>query len=163
MIPSKTKDHLRNNLYVKNIPFDFKDEDLKHLFQQYGNVTSALVSKDEKGIGKGFGFVCYSNSLEAEAAFRDTKEKNMSFPGLPPLYVNFAMKKEERNALLYKGEEIDQKENTRFIAFLGNDFDPDIVFILIKFRKTNQILKSSSDSSLKSCWFKNTHPEKFQL
>jgi RNA recognition motif-containing protein len=127
LIPSKTKDNLRNNLYVKHIPYDFTDEDLKQLFHQYGHVTSAYVSRDDKGIGKGFGFVCFSSNTEADAAYRDMKEKNMSFPGLPPFYVNYAMKKEERNALLYRGEESDQNENTRFIAFLALEYDPDIV------------------------------------
>ncbi len=127
LIPSKSKDNLRNNLYIKHIPYDFTDEELKQLFQPYGNVTSALVSKDDKGIGKGFGFVCFSNNTEADAAYRDMKEKNMSFPGLPPLYVNYAMKKEERNSLLYKGDQVDYNENTRFIAFLAVEFDPDIV------------------------------------
>jgi len=127
LIPSKSKDNLRNNLYIKNIPYDFTDEELKQLFQPYGSVTSALVSKDDKGIGKGFGFVCFSNSIEADAAFKDMKEKNMSFPGLPPIYVNYAMKKEERNSLLYKGEQQDSNENTRFIVFLALEYDPDIV------------------------------------
>lgn len=127
MIPSKSKDNLRNNLYIKNIPYNFTDEELKQLFQPYGNVTSALVSKDDKGIGKGFGFVCFYNSIEADVAFKDMKEKNMSFPGLPPIYVNYAMKKEERNSFLYKGEQQDSNENTRFIVFLALEYDPDIV------------------------------------
>lgn len=97
------------------------------MFQQYGNVTSALVSRDEKGIGKGFGFVCFSNNVEADSAFREMKQKNMSFPGLPPLYVNFAMKKEERNAMLYKLDQGENNENTRFIAYLALEYDPDIV------------------------------------
>jgi RNA recognition motif-containing protein len=129
LIPSRSKDNLKNNLYVKHIPYDFSDEDLKQMFHQYGQVTSASVSKDDKGIGKGFGFICFSNSSEADSAFKDLKQKNMSFPGLPPLYVNYAMKKEERNAYLYKGDTDVKNENTKLIAFLAVEFDPDIVIL----------------------------------
>ena len=113
---------------MKNIPRDFSDEDLSKLFSKYGEITSAVVSRDDKGTGKGFGFVCFSSNLNAINALKDLKEKNLSFPGLPPLYVNFAMKKEERNALLYKDNKV-EKENARFVARIM--YDPEIVSLNI--------------------------------
>ena len=55
------------NLYVKNLPDEYKDEQLKELFGQYGEIRSAKVVKKEmvsnylgiKRSVKVFGFVCY--------------------------------------------------------------------------------------------------------
>ena len=96
MVPSKSKDNSRNNVYVKNFPKDFNDEDLRQLFSKYGEISNAIISRDDKGNSKGFGFVCYASPFDAVNAIKQLKEKNITFPGLPALYVNFAMKKEER-------------------------------------------------------------------
>ncbi|HMG69078.1 MAG TPA: RNA-binding protein [Chitinophagaceae bacterium] len=46
------------NMYVSNLSFHVTDEELRKLFAQYGNVTSAKVITDrETGRSRGFGFV----------------------------------------------------------------------------------------------------------
>jgi len=46
------------NIFVSNLSFQFKDEDLKQFFAPYGEVTSAKVINDrETGRSRGFGFV----------------------------------------------------------------------------------------------------------
>lgn len=46
------------NIYVANISFKAGVEDLKELFSQYGNVSSAKIVTDrETGRSRGFGFV----------------------------------------------------------------------------------------------------------
>jgi len=47
-----------NNIYVKNFPPTYSDEELMKLFSQYGNVLSLHVIKNEKGA---FAFVCYGD------------------------------------------------------------------------------------------------------
>lgn len=44
------------------------DTELRELFSQWGTITSAKVMRDEKGISKGFGFVCFSTPEEANKA-----------------------------------------------------------------------------------------------
>jgi len=45
-------------MYVSNLGFQVTDEDLRTLFSQYGEVTSAKVVMDrETGRSRGFGFV----------------------------------------------------------------------------------------------------------
>ncbi len=126
MVPTKSKDNHRNNLYVKNIPSDFTDDDLKKLFAKYGQITSAIVSKDDKGQCKGFGFVCFANESEADLAYKDMNENSFSFPNLSPIYVNYTMKKQERKI---PNETLERfhYQNTKFVAFHALDFDPDIV------------------------------------
>ena len=46
------------NIYVGNLPFDTTDSDLRSLFADYGDITSASVITDrDTGRSRGFGFV----------------------------------------------------------------------------------------------------------
>jgi RNA recognition motif-containing protein len=52
-------------LYVGNINYRATEEDLKGLFSQFGEVTSAKIIKDrETGRSRGFGFVDLENGAE---------------------------------------------------------------------------------------------------
>ena len=58
-----------NKLYVGNLPYSVRDEDLQQSFGQFGAVTSAKVMMErETGRSKGFGFVEMGNDAEAQAA-----------------------------------------------------------------------------------------------
>lgn len=57
-----------SNIYVKNIDDNVSDEELRDHFSACGSITYAKVMKDEKGISKGFGFVCFSTPEEANKA-----------------------------------------------------------------------------------------------
>lgn len=58
-----------NKLYVGNLPYTVRDEDLQQSFGQFGAVSSAKVMMDrETGRSKGFGFVEMGNDAEAQAA-----------------------------------------------------------------------------------------------
>ena len=54
------------DIYVGNLAYKSTDEDLRTLFAQYGEVTSARVVVDRaSGRSKGFGFVEMPNREEA--------------------------------------------------------------------------------------------------
>jgi cold-inducible RNA-binding protein len=56
-------------IFVGNLSFDTKSEDLETLFAQAGTCESAAVISDrETGRSRGFGFVEMSNSTEAMKA-----------------------------------------------------------------------------------------------
>ena len=58
-----------NKLYVGNLPYTFRDEDLQQAFSAHGTVTSAKVMMErDTGRSKGFGFVEMSSDAEAQAA-----------------------------------------------------------------------------------------------
>ncbi|KAM7531663.1 hypothetical protein LguiB_035073 [Lonicera macranthoides] len=86
-----------SNVYVKNIDDDITDEELREHFSQCGTITSARLMRDDKGMSKGFGFVCFSTPEEANKAVN-------TFHGYmfhqKPLYVAIAQRKEERLAQL---------------------------------------------------------------
>jgi polyadenylate-binding protein len=48
-----------NNIYVKNFPNSYSDDDLKKLFGQFGNILSLTVIKNDKGA---YAFICYGDA-----------------------------------------------------------------------------------------------------
>ena len=58
-----------NKLYVGNLPYNFRDDDLQQAFSQFGTVSSARVMMErDTGRSKGFGFVEMGSAAEAQAA-----------------------------------------------------------------------------------------------
>lgn len=58
-----------NKLYVGNLPYSVRDNDLEQAFGQFGAVTSAKVMMErDTGRSKGFGFVEMASDAEAQAA-----------------------------------------------------------------------------------------------
>ncbi len=57
------------NIYVGNLSWNLKDQDLQNLFSSHGEVTSAKIVLDKfTNRSKGFGFVEMSNDDEAQSA-----------------------------------------------------------------------------------------------
>ncbi|XP_044586262.1 RNA binding protein fox-1 homolog 2 isoform X6 [Cotesia glomerata] len=54
-------------LHVSNIPFRFRDPDLRAMFGQYGPILDVEIIFNERG-SKGFGFVTFANSAHADQA-----------------------------------------------------------------------------------------------
>lgn len=59
------------NIYVGNLPYSISEEELRGLFAQHGDVTSAKIISDKfTGQSKGFGFVEMPNQGQGEAAIK---------------------------------------------------------------------------------------------
>ena len=83
-----------NKLYVGNLPYAVRDNDLLQQFSQYGAVTSAKVMMErDTGRSKGFGFVEMGSDAEAQAAINGLHGKDM---GGRALVVNEARPMEPR-------------------------------------------------------------------
>ncbi|HJS52980.1 MAG TPA: hypothetical protein VJ765_00510 [Chitinophagaceae bacterium] len=82
------------NIYVSNLGFNVKDEDLKGLFKDYGNVASAKVIIDKlSNQSRGFGFVEMSDENAAQKA---VKELNGIMVDGRSIKVSEARPKEDR-------------------------------------------------------------------
>ena len=58
-----------NKLYVGNLPYSVRDDDLQQAFSEFGSVSSAKVMMErDTGRSKGFGFVEMGSDAEAQAA-----------------------------------------------------------------------------------------------
>uniref|UniRef100_A0A8D3APF6 RNA binding protein fox-1 homolog n=1 Tax=Scophthalmus maximus TaxID=52904 RepID=A0A8D3APF6_SCOMX len=54
-------------LHVSNIPFRFRDPDLRQMFGQFGKILDVEIIFNERG-SKGFGFVTFESAAEADRA-----------------------------------------------------------------------------------------------
>lgn len=81
-------------IYVGNLPWSIKDDELRDLFTPFGDVSSAIVIMDKfSGRSKGFGFVEMDSDSDAETAMKALNEKDI---GGRPLRVNEARPREDR-------------------------------------------------------------------
>jgi RNA recognition motif-containing protein len=66
------------NIYVGNLPNSVNENDLREVFQAFGEVSTAAVIKDKfSGESRGFGFVEMPNKIEAEKAISMTNGKDL--------------------------------------------------------------------------------------
>ena len=83
-----------NKLYVGNLPYSYRDDDLQQAFSQYGAVASAKVMMErDTGRSKGFGFVEMGSAAEAQAAIQGMNGQQVGGRGL---VVNEARPMEQR-------------------------------------------------------------------
>ena len=72
-----------NKLYVGNLPYSFRDEDLQEAFAAHGSVSSAKVMMErDTGRSKGFGFVEMGSDAEAQAAINGMNGQQFGGRGL---------------------------------------------------------------------------------
>ncbi|KAJ4979667.1 hypothetical protein NE237_010447 [Protea cynaroides] len=88
-------------MYVKNIDDDADDDELREQFSHCGTITSVKLMRDDKGISKGFGFVCFSTPEEANMAVNTLHGTSTSFilAGRPPGVVSLFL---PRQNLMYQ-------------------------------------------------------------
>ena len=83
-----------NKLYVGNLSYNIRDEDLQQAFAQYGSVASAKVMMDrDTGRSKGFGFVEMGSDAEAQSAINGMNGQALDGRAI---VVNEARPREER-------------------------------------------------------------------
>jgi len=79
------------NIYIGNLGYSVRENDLKEVMEDYGAVVSVKIVKDrETGRSKGFGFVEFEN---AEDAKRVIAELNGSEYAGRPLVIKEALPK----------------------------------------------------------------------
>lgn len=67
------------NIYIGNLTSDVSDQELRDLFQKYGEVESAKVIKDRMtGESRGFGFVEMKVKAEAQTAMEELDGSELS-------------------------------------------------------------------------------------
>ena len=83
-----------NKLYVGNLSYNIRDDDLQQAFAQYGTVSSAKVMMDrDTGRSKGFGFVEMGSDAEAQSAINGMNGQALDGRAI---VVNEARPREER-------------------------------------------------------------------
>lgn len=84
------------NIYVSNLGYSFRDDDLNQLFGEYGSVSSARVITDKfTNRSRGFAFVEMPDQQAAEAAIRELDGKMVDGR---PVKVSEARPREESSS-----------------------------------------------------------------
>ena len=84
------------NMYVSNLGFHVTEQDLRKLFEPFGEVSSAkLITDRETGRSRGFGFVEMLSSTEASEAMSRLNGKEIEGRSIS---VSTAREKEQRPA-----------------------------------------------------------------
>ena len=82
------------NIYVGNLPYSTDDDELRQMFEEFGDVTSAKVIMDrESGRSRGFGFVEMGTNDAGSKAIEKLHGQDM---GGRKLTVNEARPREDR-------------------------------------------------------------------
>lgn len=103
---------LYTNVYIKNLGTEVNDDELLGMVQEFGDLTSAVVMKDDKGNSKGFGFV---NFKDADSAAKAVDALNGKDYKGKTLYAGRAQKKTERQAVLKaKFDEVRQERIAKY-------------------------------------------------
>jgi RNA recognition motif-containing protein len=67
------------NIYVGNLDFKVKENELAELFEEYGDVSSVKIIVDKySGRSKGFGFVTMDDQDEAQKAISELNGSTFS-------------------------------------------------------------------------------------
>jgi RNA recognition motif-containing protein len=67
------------NIYVGNLPYNVVEEDLREIFEEYGEVASVKIISDKlTGRSKGFGFVEMDVDQEAKKAIEELNNAELS-------------------------------------------------------------------------------------
>ena len=86
---------MEKRLYVGNLPFDTSEDDLHQLFAPHGQIVSTkLITDQDTGRSRGFGFVEMSTEDEAKVAI---EKMNKAKVGERELTVNEARPRPERS------------------------------------------------------------------
>lgn len=63
------------DIYVTSLPFKLKENELRAMFEEYGEVLSAKIIIDKRTRqSKGFGFVEMPNTMEARKAIQELND-----------------------------------------------------------------------------------------
>ncbi len=82
------------NIYVSNLAYNATDDDLRQLFESYGEVdTIRIITDRDTGQSRGFGFVEMPDSAAAKAAIQGLQGKEL---GGRTLTANEARPREPR-------------------------------------------------------------------
>ncbi|KAH6914109.1 hypothetical protein BKA70DRAFT_1260473 [Coprinopsis sp. MPI-PUGE-AT-0042] len=67
-----------SKIYVGNLSWNTTDDSLRQAFAQFGNVLDSIVMRDrETGRSRGFGFVTYATSDEADTAIAQLHDNEL--------------------------------------------------------------------------------------
>ena len=115
-----------NNIYIKNIPDDWKEPEIRKHFSAFGKIQSLFTGSNEFGM---YAFVCYGNDDPMDREYgpncaREACDKmNGATFGDKQLYVKEALKRSDRDKVLAH-ETLKYKTSKKRCNLFVKNFDP---------------------------------------
>lgn len=101
------KKTLKNNLYCRNFPSDFTEDNLRELFEKYGKITSLLLKPHEDG--KKQAFICFETGEQAKQAIDELNDTKLEGCDEPLVVTELLNKYERREENLKNFKKIKDK------------------------------------------------------
>jgi len=148
------------NIFVKNLDESWTKQELDRVFGKYGTVTSSALATDKDGKARGFAYVNYLNSQEAQAAI---DKENDKLYGQKRLFVSRHQRREERERELrdmFERKKLERQKNfmgvNLFVKNLSDDIDDER--LVQEFQKfgtitSAKVMKESANSKSKGFGF----------
>ncbi|KAF9918085.1 Protein phosphatase PP2A regulatory subunit B [Lobosporangium transversale] len=114
------------NVYIKNLDPEVTQEEVEAMFTKFGPVTSVVISTDENGRSKGFGFINFENHEDAQKAVDELHESEYKDK---KLFVTRAQKKGEREEELkkqYEQQKLEKLSKYQGVNLYIKNLDDDI-------------------------------------
>eukprot|EP00833_Pecoramyces_ruminatium_P018904 jgi/Orpsp1_1/1192936/evm.model.d7180000097014.1 len=144
------------NIFIKNLDVSIDDKALYDTFSAFGNILSCKIAT-ENGVSKGYGFVHFEHSEDAENAIKNV---NGMLLNNKKVYVGHHIPKKERNA---KIEELRNQYTNVYIKNLDETVTEDqLKAAFEKFGKiTSLVIQKDDEGKSKGFGFINyeTHDE----
>ncbi|APA13492.1 hypothetical protein sscle_11g082620 [Sclerotinia sclerotiorum 1980 UF-70] len=86
-----------NGIYIGNLLFDITEEDLKKEFEHFGTITDVRVTRDARGLSKGFAYIDFADVQSATAAIEEKNQTIFEGRRLIVNYVNQTPKIRDQN------------------------------------------------------------------
>jgi RNA recognition motif-containing protein len=87
------------NIYVGNLAYNITEDNIRNLFEEFGEVESAKVIKDRfSGRSKGFGFIEMPSNSEADQAIKALNGKLIDGQHIKVNHANPGGKKRRRSS-----------------------------------------------------------------
>jgi RNA recognition motif-containing protein len=84
---------MNNKIYMGNLPFSYKEQELTEVFSKYGNIEDVFLVRDRNTKRlKGFGFITFDTAEAAQAALEMDNQE------LGGRVIKVAMAKEKQSA-----------------------------------------------------------------
>ena len=103
------------NVFIKNLPEDYTDEQFNKLAGDFGETLSCKLMESEEGKSKCFGFVSFADHEHAAKCVEDLNEKEISGK---VIYAGRAQKRAERTAEL-KNAYLEKRKQDRQSKYAG--------------------------------------------
>lgn len=84
-----------NRIHVSNLAWTIQEDNLKEIFQEFGNVTVVKIPKRKKGGSKGFGFVTFDTEEAATLAVKRMNNVSVEDRRIGVVYSTSQEKKEK--------------------------------------------------------------------